>query len=438
MAGTGFLFVQVDGRYSFRDLGMRKGLNPRQEFERLTTRTWDESFGRIFGDSRLEARSRFDSAQDKFLDGIQPRSVDGIPIEHVKAHLEFIHRSFGDRDGWKSKRDVQAEVEMQLGWLREAEGAYSPRSINSTMLHGLDIVMQFLGCNGAPPAANLAFLQDMLDAGIMKDPLFLAMMLDRQVDGIESFSRKLAEQHGAETGRSISIPQYSDLGFQSPAHEEAVAANFENVERPLDLGAKFAFYAVDGQPADRLRMHPDDLTAATTKSLASILTYGIVPGALVGGEINFHKIFLGVDRVDMDLLMIYPDLQATVVVPMERLHGSRFPCTSNRNVKSWHNGNKAHGKGVTMEPFDGLLPIIEPFRLAMLIPMKLHDRLCDAIGSLATRLGLDHETEISWRLKRIIPYNPEYWGNVHNFVEFLQIDEYGKTMLENVLEQKHT
>lgn len=425
--------------HRFRDLGIRKGDNPRKKLDEFMGGQWHERFG-LFALDRERAMTLLRSVHERFL-GAQPElpRLERIPGADVKAHIEFTLRSFGF--GWKLDSDLQEMVEEEYVRLLERSRKPLPAEtdVRANILYGTDVVLRFLENIGhASAKGKFLFFQEMATNGLLSDPLFLEFMLSSagSVDSDEDivrFSKQLSRRHSAAVGRALPTFQALDIDYYSPSSEEATAKAFEKIERPFDLGANFVAYAVDGQIAPRMHMLREELTAATARSLASILAYGVVPGGLVGGTINHHELHLGVDRADIDLLTIYSESQAVVMAPLLRLFGSGFSYRQTSNTKVWYNGDKKVARTVMLGPANGWLPCINLQDLVVVIPRKLERLLGEAIACLAEKLGLAEE-DLERRQKHIIMYDPTYWGNVHNFVEFLQLTDRGRQIIDNALQ----
>lgn len=429
----------VTAMHRFRDLGIRKGHSPGKKFDELMSGQWYQRF-ESFAQDKEKTIALFRAAHERFLSA-QPKlpQLERIPQAGVKAHIEFTLRSFAY--GWKSDTDLREIVEEEYVTLLERSRKPLPPETNlmANTLYGADVVLGFLdSIKHASGKGKFLFFQEVATNGLFCDPLFLEFMLSRAEsvefdDDLARFSKQLSRRYSASVDQASLTFQTTDANYYQPSSEEAVAKAFEKIERPFDLGSRFVVYAVDGQIAPRMHMLPEEATATTAKSLASILIYGVVPGGLVGGAINHHEIHLGVDRADIDLLTIYPEFQAVVIAPIKRLVGSGFSYREISNTKVWYDCDRAVAKTFLLGPADGWLPYINPRDLVAIVPRKLERLLKEAIACLAEKLGLA-DSDLDRQQKQTILYDPAYWGNTHNFVEFLQLTDKGRQIIDNVLQ----
>jgi len=399
----------------FKDIGIRKFAEPREKFNELLANGWKERFSKLFGDSEERSITAFTSAHERFLN-VKPAGIPlhELPAEHVKKHIEFTAHSFAY--GWKSGKDVNSYVEEEYPALIEhSKGPQPPEfNLNAMMLYGCECLLTFLENRHANSTEQerAVFFEQLVAARILEDPLFLAFMFDGS-----NAKTRLAEFSGYLIEKYTANADCNALSAEPQRFEDnaELAQRFKLVEMPFDLGSRFGIYSVDGQIGSRMRKSPEELAELTARSLASILLYGIVPGGVVGGEINHHQIHLGIDRADIDLLTIYPELQAVVIVPIADVI-SDTPYTLHRgNAKVWYDGDRKRATEIMLGIGDGWLPHIEPSKLAIVLPFGLENLFRKAVSCLAGRLGIERLD-----LNNIIPYNPTNWGDVHTFVEFLQ------------------
>jgi hypothetical protein len=401
----------------FRELGIRKFAEPREKFDWLLATEWKERFSWLFGSSDKKMVDSFRAAHEKFLNA-KPASMPlhELPAEHVKKHIEFTARSFAY--GWKTDKDTASYVEEEYAHLVETSKRpqQPPESnLNAMMLYSCECVLRFLESRRADSTEHerISFFEQLVAAKILEDPLFLSFMLDRTPEsGLAGFSRDLIRRHESADCRE------PIAGSQHSGYDAELAQRFKLVEIPFDLGSRFGIYSVDGQIGSRIRKSPEELAESTAKSLASILVYGIVPGGVVGGEINHHQIHLGVDRADIDLLTVYPDLQAVIIVPLADVINDSPYNLHRGNAKVWYNGDRKRATELMLGIKDGWLPHIEPSKLAIVLPFGLENLFRKAVDCLTERLGIK-----KLDLRNIIPYDPANWENVHTFVEFLQSEQ---------------
>lgn len=428
----------------FRDLGIRKGTYPQKKFDELIAGNWGQKFSKLFARDNERATAVFRAAHERFLnDTPKENPIEGLPPKHVKVHIELTLRSFG----FGFTQNIAEIVEEEYAHLADPLRNPSPPcpNLDARMLYSAELVLSFLGtenciCHAGSRVSEevkFQFFEFLINNGLLRDPLFLAYMLIKYGSNVQSgndligFSQLLFDRYNATADKSNWVPELPTCDSHNPMREKKLATEFLGSERPFDLGSRFVVYVVDGQVGPRMRMQPEEATAATARTLASIAIYGVVPGGIVGGNINYHLIHSSVDRADIDLLSVYPNFQAVVMVPIQTgILDSGFPHTARRNAKVWYNNDIGHAPELMVEPQVvtpelSWLPRIEPSKLVIVLPRGLDALFKKAVANLAGKLGIKNMSLIN-----VVSYDPDYWGNVHNFVEFLQISAEGQSRLQ--------
>jgi hypothetical protein len=328
--------------------------------------------------------------------------------------------------GWKNDFDLEDDI---IDMLEKFKNQTRPSSFHgrANMLYALDLVLSFLDHRPESNEEKFEFFKRIAEAGILSDPLILLRVLNNH--GNRGISH-LADDLISRTELCTAIPGFA-LISPAFANESELAQNFKSGPMPsFDLGGKYATYAVDGQIGPRVWMFPDEIEAGTVMSLASIIAFGVYPGGVVGSNINYHEIFLGIDRADIDLLTIYPESQALILVPMDLLGQSEYPYKRTKNTHSWYDGDKKIGTEITLSPKEtGELPHIPANNLLAIVPSKLVDRVQEELWKLCNRVNSNCKEFQRW-VSRMIHYAPQHWGNIHAFNEFLQSTSEGKKLLE--------
>jgi hypothetical protein len=321
-----------------KDIGIRKFACPKKKFNELLKGGWDQRFSRSFHLRGEMAIAIFGSFHEKFLGETHSRTtMEGVPEAHVRKHIEFGFRS---RMGWKNDFDLEDDI---IDMLEKFKNQTRPSSFHgrANMLYALDLVLSFLDHRPESNEEKFEFFKRIAEAGILSDPLILLRVLNNH--GNRGISH-LADDLISRTELCTAIPGFA-LISPAFANESELAQNFKSGPMPsFDLGGKYATYAVDGQIGPRVWMFPDEIEAGTVMSLASIIAFGVYPGGVVGSNINYHEIFLGIDRADIDLLTIYPESQALILVPMDLLGQSEYPYKRTKNTHSWYDDIKQYEK----------------------------------------------------------------------------------------------
>ena len=417
-----------------RNLGLKKGDAPAEKFEHLLANGWGKRFAAVFPAGHERAIAIFRKAHGNFLQETYSRTtMDGVPDGHRRSHIEFTLRSFFG--AWKRQLDP-AEIDA----LNNFKGRTRPSSLQmrANMLYGLDALLDFMEAHPMPASCEakyLQFFQELAKKGILADPLFLRRILgnpkaylgdiilpsEHIIGWLPDLLRLIKSRNEKREGAASLWESNNELSC-----EDDLAARFNSAPSPpLGLGGRFAFHTVDGQIGERIWMLPEEIQAQTAQRLASILAYGLVPGGIVGGSITHTDIFFGIDRPDIDLLTVYPELQAVVFVPVSVLAGCGYPSSVEKNTRAWHDGDKAVADQLTLTAKEGELPHVSEEKISAVVPSGLLGLVHKEIQELSMRVGRGPTGELCEWLGRVIPYEPKYWGNIHRFLEFLQTSPEG-------------
>lgn len=429
-----------------RNIGLRKGSHAGEKFDELAAGPWQERLANAFGTRRQEAIELFRHAHSSHLDQSRARTnLSELPEAHVKAHILFqMHSSMGFRNACDD--DSIAELH---------EGLKSrPRYIDTTgraeMLYGLDLFLQLCEKGAISNEFAFSFFRSLLVNRIISDPLFFqrAINLAARDGALEpgqfeflGYAESLVKRYSSSYGGSQC---FSDV-LSEFENELLHARDFLRTGAPLDLGGNYVVYAIDGGIANRMWSTPEEIIERAAQRIVSILCYGIVPGGVVGGVITHDTIFMSESRPDIDLMNIYPESQAAIIVPLAHVMRAGFPTEAVRNAKVFHNSDRAVAHQMTVLAKETReLPVIglegpdpeassadmklQGANLVAAVPKSMLGRIVHKLYELECRIGLKENDLIG----QIIPYDPALWGGVTPFLEFLQATEFGARELNAV------
>ena len=193
---------------------------------------------------------------------------------------------------------------------------------------------------------------------------------------------------------------------------------------------KFIVHSVDTQGYAKAWRTYEQFAAITSSKLASVVTYGLVPGGVLGG-INPTDLYGTLDRADLLILNWYPQFQGGVIIPTEFFAKDGFGCeiTGSRSVMI--DGDNGKGRDIIVRPNqEGILPHVSPSEFVVVVPLELQKATISEITSLHHKLRRS-SPEVAATLERCVGYDPSLWGNFHYFNEWLQTTAEGNALLED-------
>ncbi|GEM_PF-6995108 len=309
-----------------------------------------------------------------------------------------------------------------------------------SFFHSLDIAIAFAEARHVTQKEALGFLSALMEGKVAYDPLYLREVLnnpawlsdEREIKDIAAaIAAHRLEYHSidAEIVREP-IAQLED--------EAAYAEQFFRTRPPkVVLPQKFVVHSVDGQASNKMWRTYDQVAARTADTLASIATYGIVAGGIVGG-INPTTLMGTVDRADLCIINWYPKYQGAILVPLDTFARPNHEYKFTGSMSVMVDGDKAHGTDIIVGPdSDGILPEIKPSGFVAIVPAALQERVSAEMYRLGHLLGRSN-ADVHATLNRCIGYDPTHWKNIHHFNEWLQTTPDGNALLEERLGRRIT
>jgi len=323
----------------------------------------------------------------------------------------------------------QAPFNMTISEIDEeltSFGAMGERTSNRrfSFFHSLDVAISFAEQEHYTGAEIRELVEQLIEGKSFYDPLYLREILINQKGNLRG--RSLAQAIAAPLLLATNCIQSTT----SLDDEEQVAAEFlRQRQKCLVLPQKLVVHAVDGQASEKIWRTYEQVKQRTSKTLASIATYGLVTGGVVGGILP--TILHGtIDRADLMIMNWYPQYQGAVLCPLESfmLPGHQSEFTHSMSVMI--DDEKCTGTDIFVGPAENKLPYLEPSKFVVVAPTTLN--VAGEAGRLAYQLG----RTVDPTLNRCIFYNPALWGNFHCFNEWLQTTKQGNELLENKLGRK--
>lgn len=344
-----------------------------------------------------------------------------VPLE--KAHFDYEQFARAMYFGFQEssvmtipKIDEELKLMRKMGELKHHRGF--------SFFHSLDVAVSLAEQESYSRTETGEFIEQLLLDKSLYDPLYLREMLNSQRCGLRG--RPLAKAIEAQPSPSMN----HTLSATSINDERRIAAEFlAQRQKGIVLPQKLVVHSVDGQASEKTWRTYKQVQQRTANKLASIATYGLVTGGVVGGilPIIIHGT---IDRADLVIMNWYPQYQGAILCPLDSFVQPGHQCKFTYSMSIMIDDQKGSGTDIFVGPAEKKLPYIEPTKLVAVVPTTL-----DTVRDLE---GLAHLLKRSAALDRCIFYDPTLWGNFHHFNEWLQTTEQGTELLERKLERKLT
>ncbi|MBI2112711.1 hypothetical protein HYT52_04210 [Candidatus Woesearchaeota archaeon] len=192
---------------------------------------------------------------------------------------------------------------------------------------------------------------------------------------------------------------------------------------------KFIVHSVDTQASAKAWRTYEQFAAISSSKLASVVTYGLIPGGVLGG-INPVELYGTLDRADLMVMNWYPQFQGGVIIPTVFFAKDGFGCEFTGSMSVMIDGDRGRGRDIIARPNEeGILPYLSPSEFVVVVPLELQRVTIDEITGLHHKL-LRPSTEVASSLERCVGYDPSLWRNFHYFNEWLQTTPEGNALLE--------
>ena len=325
----------------------------------------------------------------------------------------------------QTPEDIDKEIERSSGKTLEKDKGFS-------FYHSIECVVHFCENNRFNREKSVEFLGELLSGKALYDPLYVREMLNHPERlGFEAKPEKLVEFARAISANYERPVSYDEQKIFSIADEVTMAKDFFAQRKTEGLFPdKFIVHSVDTQGYAKAWRTYKKFAAITSSKLASVVTYGLVPGGVLGG-INPTDIYGTLDRADLLILNWYPQFQGGVIIPTEFFAKDGFGCeiTGSRSVMI--DGDKGKGRDIIIRPNqEGILPHVSPSEFVVVVPLELQKATISEITSLHHKLRRS-SPEVAATLERCIGYDPSLWENFHYFNEWLQTTAEGNALLED-------
>lgn len=406
----------------WKDIGIQKGAD-RKETASALAEKYAERIARLSGGSGEFDRAAFvkyilresDASFERTRSA--PFSMLDVPWDKQRFDYEAMHRALFL--GYTAQlTETESEIAEELR--RRAEAGEMRFDKGLSFFHALESIVTFAEQGGLARDKAGAFVSTLCEKSLLDDPLYLREMLNNP-------QRLIADRaSGAE-------PRFDLDAFAERLREDQAAAEFfANRPGHVELPQKFVVYSVDGQARHKVWRTYEQVALRTAQILASVATYGIVPGGVVGG-VRPTQLYGTIDRADLCIINWYPAYQGAVLVPLEDFVQNRSGVQFLHSMSVMVDGDKTTGTDVVVGPdSSGVLPTIDPSKFLTIVPRELEGVVALSIRQLGTLLRRPDE-EIYHTLGRCIGYNPSVWQNFHYFNEWLQSTSEGNALLAEKL-----
>lgn len=296
--------------------------------------------------------------------------------------------------------------------------------------HSLDCVIDFCEKMAFSRQQVDIFLQELLDTPALNNPLYVREMLQ--------YPERLDARTPQELVHAISEnykknTSYARTELHEIPDEEHLASQFfrQRVNEGVFPG-RFVVHSVDSQATVKSWRTYEQIAAVTALRLASVATYGLVAGGVVGG-LNPTTLNSTLDRADLMILNWYPEYQGSIIIPIEYFIQEGFKWETRGSMSVMVDGERTEGIDIIVGPDEkGLLPHILPSQFVVIIPKQLQQATEDEISRLHYKL-LRPSRELDSTVQRCLVYDPYLWKNYHYFNEWLQTTPEGNEILERII-----
>ncbi len=352
---------------------------------------------------------------------------DDVPKDKQRLdHEQFMRAMFLGYK--KSFGSTTEEIDQEISRL---SGKTSEHDKGLSFYHSIESIVGFCENAGFSREEAVVFLQGLLVRKALYDPLYIREILNHP--GRLGFEEKLAEPE--KLARAIAENYEKSVSFDKNEvpkinDEEDIAKEFfARRKREGAFPDKFVVHSVDTQASAKSWRTYEQFAAITVAKLASVVTYGLVPGGVLGG-INPVELYGTLNRADLMIMNWYPRFQGGVIVPVESFAQDGFGCDFAGSMSVMIDGDKGRGIDIIARPNEeGILPYLFPSEFVMVLPTELQRATVDKITDLHHRL-VRPSGEIATTLERCISYDPNVWRNFHYFNEWLQTTPEGNVLLE--------
>jgi len=307
-----------------------------------------------------------------------------------------------------------------------------------SFFHALAVAIEFAEGIHLARDETATFLDTLMEGRALHDPLYLREILSHpqrlDFEGkrqIELFAQAIAANY-----RQQQCDDPRETNVRSMEDEATIARHFfETRPAKVTLPQKFVVHSVDGQAANKIWRTYEQVAERTASTLASIATYGIVSGGVVGG-INPTTLMGTVDRADLCIINWYPEYQGAILAPLDAFAQPDYRCKFTHSMSVMVDGDKAHGTDIIVsQNSEGILPEVKPSGFVAIVPAALQERVSAEIYRLGHLLKRS-DADVRDTLNRCIGYDPTRWKNIHYFNEWLQTTPEGTALLEERLGRK--
>ncbi len=343
-----------------------------------------------------------------------------VPLEKARLDYEQFARAmyYGFKGSFPmTLSDVDEEINY-LGGIGELK-----HNLGFSFFHSLDVAVSFAEQEAYSRTETQEFIEQLLTDKSFYAPLYLREFLNSQQLSLRggSLTPAIKAQLRPSTSFSPSITSIDD--------EAGIAAEFLAHRQKIVLPQRLVVHTVDGQVSEKSWRTYDQVKQRTAKTLASVATYGLVAGGVVGGILP--TIIHGtIDRADLMIMNWYPQYQGVVLCPLDSFVQPSHPCAFPHSMSVMIDDEKSTGTDVFVGPAEKVLPYIEPPKLVVVASLTLNVR------SEAERLAYLLKRPVDQTLDRCVFYNPFLWGNFHHFNEWLQTTPQGNELLERKFGRK--
>ncbi len=304
--------------------------------------------------------------------------------------------------------------------------------------HSVETVVAFCENVGFSRDEAAVFLSELFDGNAIYNPLYIREMLnyperlgfERNSLDVKNFALEVNRNYGDHGGYKDSGSPENVVKVPTLEGESDLASEFfAQRQKEGTFPKKLIVHSVDTQASRKAWRTYEQVARQTSTKLASVATYGLVPGGVLGG-INPTTLFGTLDRADLCIINWYPQYQGAVLFPVERFVKDGFGCrfTGSRSVMI--DGDRGGGTDIIVgQNEEGILPYMSPSDLIIVIPQELQRAVADEMIRLH-RLLRRPRGELTKTLEMLVGYNPSLWKNFHYFNEWLQTTPGGNALLE--------
>ncbi len=330
----------------------------------------------------------------------------------------------------------QAQVDAELDKIGKVGNMEFDRGLS--FFYAVDAAVAFAQREQLTQSEAIKMLTEFSNTNCFNDALFLSeALLNGEVWGYDR-TRKNARELAGRIAEGL--PEYgrgegtSSCQLTSLNDEESLVRHFfETRPSQVVLSQKFIIHSVDGQGSEKMWRTYPQIAERTSTTLASLVTYGLVPGSIVGRSLS-TTLFGTLDRADLCIMNWYPEYQSGLLIPAQSFLLPGFGRKLTGSMSTMVDGEKETGQDLIIRCNDaGDLPSISPSKFVIIVPTALQSMLSAKINRIGSALRKSTE-EIAATINRCIVYDPSLWKNFHYFNEWLQSTEEGNSILEAKLE----